>query len=245
MLRSISEITGYHVGATDGEIGKARDFLFDDEKWTVRHLVVDIGKWLPGRQVLIAPEAVREADWDTRLLRLSLTKEKIENSPPIDADSPVSRQQEIELYRYFAWTPYWGAGMAGPHTEPAAVAIPEDTGKEVRKGDTHLRSAVQVMGYHISAADGEIGHIDDFIVDDESWILRYAVVDTRNWLPGKKVLVSPWWLKDIDWAARTASTDLKQEDIKAGPHYDPAMPVNREYEQRLYDFHGRPKYWGR
>jgi hypothetical protein len=243
MLRSISEIIGYHMAATDGEIGKAHDFLFDDHEWTVRHLVVDTGKWLPGRKVLIAPEALAGADWEKQWLAVSLTKEKIENSPSVDTDKPVSRQQEIELYRYFAWTPYWGAGMGGLYAQPAAVAVPEQMGKEVQKGDLHLRSVRHVKGYRISAADGAIGHIDDFIVDDETWILRYAVVDTRNWLPGKKVLLSPWWLKDISWADRMASTDLRQDDIKNGPHLDPAMPVNREYEERLYDFHGRPKYW--
>lgn len=243
MLRSISEIIGYHMMAMDGEIGKAHDFLFDDQKWTVRHLVVDTGKWLPGRRVLIAPEGLGQADWEKQLLTVSLTKNKIENSPTVDTDKPVSRQQEIELQRYFAWTPYWGPGMGGLYAQPAAVAVPEKTGEEVRKGDSHLRSVRHVKGYRVSALDGKIGHIDDFIVDDETWILRYVVVDTGNWLPGTKVLVSPWWLKDINWAEHKVDTDLRRDDIKKGPQFDPASPVNREYEERLYDFYGRPKYW--
>lgn len=243
MLRSTFELTGYRIAARDGDIGRAHDVFFDDQEWTVRYLVVDTGHWLPGRRVLLTPEAVGPIDWNEHHVPVSLTREQIEKSPPVDADKPVSRQQEIELHRYFAWTPYWGAGMMGPYTEPAGLAVPPTAGEEIEQGDAHLRSARHVKGYHIAAADGDIGHIDDFILEEENWIIRYVVADTRNWLPGKKVLVSPWWFKAIGWAERKVATDLKQEDIRKGPHYDPSQPVNREYEERLYDFHGRPKYW--
>lgn len=244
MLRSISEIIGYNISATDGEIGEAHDFLFDDQEWNVRHLVVDTGKWIPGRKVLIAPVALGEADWTKRRLPVSLDRETIEHSPSVDTDKSVSRQQEIELFRYFSWTPYWGAGLMGPYTQPAAVAVPEEPGAEVAKGDSHLRSVRHVKGYHISAADGEIGHIDDFILDDSVWVLRYAVVNTRNWLPGRQVLISPWWFKDIDWGAKKVATDLTQDEIRNGPKFDPTQSVNREQEERIYDYYGRPKYWG-
>ncbi len=243
MLRSITEMIGYQIAATDGDIGKTYDFLFDDQEWTVRHLVVDTGGWLPGRQVLISPEALGDADWEQQQLPVALTQEKIEQSPPVDTDKPISRQQEIEMYRYYAWTPYWSTGMAGPYPLPSGVVVPDQPGREVEAGDSHLRSVRQVEGYRVSAVDGEIGHIHDFIVDDETWRLRYVVVDTRNWLPGKKVLVSPQWLRDINWAERKVSMDLKREEIKNGPLYDPDVPVNRAYEERLYDFLGRPKYW--
>lgn len=242
MLRSVSEIIGYNMAATDGQMGKAHDFLFDDQEWTIRYLVADTGKWLSGRKVLIAPKALGEADWEKQLIQVSLTKEKIENSPSVDADKPVSRQQEIALHRYYVWAPYWAGGII---TGPSTVAVPEEPDREVSQGDSHLRSVKHVKGYHVSAADGDIGHIDDFVVEDATWIIRYAVVNTQNWLPGKKVLVSPWWVKDINWSERKAGMGLKREDIKKGPHYDPALPVNREYEERLYDFHGRPKYWAR
>jgi hypothetical protein len=243
MLKSMTELMGYRMAATDGEIGKAHDFLFDDKEWSVRHLVVDTGRWLLGRLVLIAPQALGEADWESRRFPVSLTKDQIEKSPSADADKPVSRQHEIDLFRYYAWTPYWGGGMMGLYTQPAGVGVPEEAGKQVDQGDAHLRSVRHVKGYYISAHDGEIGHIDDFIVEDETWVIRYVVADTRNWLPGRRVLVSPWWFKNINWADRKASTDLKRADIKNAPRYDPVAPVSREYEERLYDYYGRPKYW--
>ncbi|MBN1557686.1 MAG: PRC-barrel domain containing protein [Lentisphaerae bacterium] len=243
MMRSLSELMGYRMDVEDGKIGKAHDFLFDDQAWTIRHLVVDTGTWLPGRQVLIAPQALGEPDWDKQLFPVSLTKAQIEDSPSLDADQPVSRQQEMELFRYYAWTPYWGAGMMGPYAQPAGLAVPREPEPGSAADDTHLRSVRHVQGYHIAAADGEIGHIEDFIAADENWVVRYIVASTRNWLPGRKVLLAPDWLKDIDWADRTAATDLRRDDIRNSPPYDPGAPVNRAYEERLYDFYGRPKHW--
>ncbi|MFO7871454.1 MAG: PRC-barrel domain-containing protein [Kiritimatiellia bacterium] len=240
MLRSLTELTGYRVAGTDEDLGKVKDFLFDDKKWTVRHMVLDTGKWLPGRQALIAPEALGEADWEEHLLLTKLTKNKIENSPSIEEDKPVSRQQEIELFRYYAWMPYWGAGATAPYPEPPAVTVP---GEEKEGGDPHLRSVKQVKGYHVSAADGDAGHIDDFIAEDDTWVIRYIAVDTRKFLPGKKVLLAPWWFKQFNWAEHKTDVGMKQEDIRNAPSYDPSAPVNRKYEERLYDFHGRPKYW--
>jgi hypothetical protein len=115
--------------------------------------------------------------------------------------------------------------------------------EEEESGDSHLRSVQEVAGYHIQATDGEIGHVEDFILDDETWMLRYVVVDTRNWLPGRKVIVPPSWVESVDWANRKVSVDFTREEVRTSPEYDPAAPVNREYEVRLYDFYGRPKYW--
>ena len=245
MLRSADELIGYRISATDSEIGKAADFLFDDNEWRIRHLVVDTGKWLSGRKVLLSPQSVSEPDWKRGAIPVSLSSEKIKNSPSIDADRPVSRQQELELFRYYAWTPYWDPGMLGPVPEPSGISVPNKPGRVTENDDPHLRSVKSVQGYHVLADDGEIGHISDFVVEDENWIIRYAIVDTRNWLPGRKVLVSPWWFKEINWPRRKAMTDFKREDIRNSPEYNPEYPVNREYEELLYDYYGRPAYWSR
>jgi hypothetical protein len=110
-------------------------------------------------------------------------------------------------------------------------------------GDPHLRSTQEVLGYYIHASDGDLGHVEDFIVDDDNWTIRYMVVDTRNWLPGKKVLVAPEWITEVSWGESKVYVDLTQDAIKDSPEYDPTETVNRLYEERLYDFYGRPKYW--
>lgn len=244
MLRSIESFKSYVIGAKDDELGKVNDFLFDDISWTIRYVVADTGTWLPGRKVLIAVSALSQPDWQGRTLPVDLTREQVKNSPDIDTDKPVSRQHEIELHQYYNWAPYWAGGyeaVAMPAPPPGKPEA-ESTKQEV-KGDPDLRSAREVTGYHIHATDGEIGHIEDFIISDENWIIRYMVVDTRDWLPGRRVLISPQWVTEISWEKSQVYVDITRRAVKESPDYDPTEPVNREYETRLYDYYGRPKYW--
>ncbi len=265
MLRSINEIMSYTIMDTNNElVGQVHDFYFDDLTWTVRYLVVDVGVWLPGRRVLISTARIDQPDVGGSVsLPVHLTKQQIENSPTIDVDKPVSRQQEIELAEYYRWPRYWddvtfidarAAGMnpaAYVRSGQEVASVPSQAPQEVKQkttaaeqqGDPHLRSVKEVTGYYIEARDGDIGHVEDFIVEDKSWIMHYLVIDTKNWWPGKKVLVAPTWIEIIDWGRTKVHIDLKRETIKNSPEYDPSMPVNREYETRLYDFYGRPKYW--
>ena len=254
MLRSMDDLTGYRLRATDGDIGRCADFLFDDKAWVVRYMVADTGRWIPKRQVLISPISLGRPDWEENRFHVHLTRGEIEEAPGIEKEEPVSRQHESELFRFWGYLPYWTPvlgepGPWGTATHPADLRLAEAAAQKERtvateeEGDPHLRSAEEVMGYTVEATDGEIGHVEDFIVDDESWLIRYVVIDTRNWLPGGKVAVARDWVRDFDWGKRKAVVDLTREEIKDAPGYDPAIPVNREYEERLYDFYGRRAYW--
>jgi sporulation protein YlmC with PRC-barrel domain len=252
MLRRVKELQGYTIRATDGDIGHVDEFYFDDEKWTVRYLVVDTGGWLSGRQVLISPIALGEANWQERRLHVKLTRQQVENSPDIDTDRPVSRRQEIGYFQYYGWPYYWGGpGIWGGAMVPGYLAVPaaaqevveEERRRAEQEGDPHLRSTKDVTGYTIQARDGEIGQVSDFILDDESWTIRYLVVDTGGWLPGKKVLVPPPWIEQVSWAEAAVSVDLSRDTIKNGPEWDPDAPISREYEERLHGYYGRSPYW--
>ena len=248
MLRSLNEIIGYRIEASDGELGRAKDFSFDDLSWVVRYLVVDTGGWLQDRQVLISPQAMREPDWARGDIPVALTRVQVENSPGIESDLPVSRQHERRLAEYYRWPPYWqqqDASLGIPALMmpvPTEVAV-EESGEDDTAGDPDLRSVKEVTGYRIHASDGEIGHVAEFIVQTEGWVIRYLVVDTRNWLPGKKILVSPAWVKRVDWDEKRLYVDLSRQEILGSVEFDPSSPINREYEARLYDYYGRPKYW--
>lgn len=249
MLRSSNEIRGYSLTATDGDIDKAKDFLFSDLSWIIRYLVADTGTWLPGRQVLISPISLDKPEYLSRSLSVKLTRDQIEESPALETDKPVSRQFEVEFHRFFGWPVYWNGELAwGAYAHPSelsSVAHEEinDVAPQEKDDDPHLRSMKEVGKYHIMATDGEIGHVEDFIVDDDTWIVRYIVVDTRNWLPGKKVVVSPEWIKKVDYGEALVHMDLTQQAIKDSPEYNARTPINREYEEQLYDFHGRRYYW--
>jgi hypothetical protein len=249
MLRCLKDLGRYTVSATDGEIGRVVDFLLDDQRWAIRYLVVDTGGGfleMNGERVLISPIAFGDADWLSQRFHLALTKDKIAHSPGVDLHKPVSRQHEREYSRYYGYPYYWGyTGMWGLGSYPGflyASDVPTEEDKEPA-GDAHLRSAHEVRGYHIQGTDAAIGHLEDFIVDDETWEIRYLAVDTRDWWFGKKVLVAPSWTSSVDWGARRIHVEMTRQEIKDSPPWEADAPINREYETRLYDYHGRPVYW--
>ncbi len=253
MLRTAGNLKGITIEAMDGDIGSVQDLYFDDQTWTVRYVVVDTGTWLPGRQVLISPFAFQVVQSASRL-RTSLTKEQVRDSPSIDTDRAVDRQREIAFSQYYGYPYYWLgpyrwgdlASPALPLTPPQPSALEQDIlARDQESGDPHLRSARDVMGYYIQATDGDVGHVEDFLVDDETWAIRYCIVDTRNWLPGRKVLISPEWIQRVSWEDSKVYVDLSQRHIEAAPEFDPSMPLAREHEDRLHTHLGRAKYWER
>ena len=251
MLTNAANLKGLVIRATDGEIGTVDQFYFDDEAWAIRYLTLDTGGWLGGRRVLISPISVVHTDWQMKRLDVALTKKQVENSPNIDIHKPVSRQHEAVYLGYFAY-PYFcgGTNMWGPALYPSGLPIPatvinEALADRIRKEstDSHLRSNEAVTGYHIDAADGDIGHVEGFVMDDQSWAIRYIEVATRNWWPGKKVLVAPSWIQRVSWMDSKVYVGLSREAIKEAPEFLESVPITRKYEDRLYLHYGQAPYW--
>lgn len=253
MLHRFSELRGCTIGAIDGEIGKVVDLYFDDVAWAARYLVVDTGRWLPGKQVLISPAATHELDAESRVLPVGLSMQQVKDSPEVDTALPVSRQRESELAMYYGWPLYWmpeAAGWGGTTGQTLGGPAAADTSAEAagpvvaeREADPHLRSSREVISYRIRALDGDIGHVEDFVIDDWAWMVRYLVIDTRNFWPGRMVLVPPQTVREVEWEERSVSVDLPREKIRNAPLYDPQAPIHRSYEEHLYDYYGWKRYW--
>lgn len=247
-LKRATEIEGYELGALDGKIGKCHDFLFNDQDWVIRYIVADTRKWLPGRKVLISPISIGTADRATHTLHVSLTKEQIKEAPPLGTDEPVSRHYEIIYNTYYEWSPYWdGTLVWGPYQHPRLLQHPEelrDTSELLPAVDSHLRSIKEIIGYKIQTIDTDLGHIEDFIVEDETWVIRYLVIDTSNWLPGSKRVIVPTACVDmVDWVLSAMVMRISGEQLKNSPEYDPAVPLDRDYEGKIHTFYGLPHYW--
>ena len=243
MKRNLNSLIGFHMGATDGEIGKVKDFYFDDESWTVRYLVVKTGNWLSDKKVLISTTSIGTPDFNEKIFPTGLTTEQIKNSPDIDTEKPVSRQHEMDLNRYYTWPQYWGAGFYSGGIAGMVTPVPVERRDEldydtVNQGnDQHLRSTDEVEGYEIHALDGEIGKVKDYIIDDQTWEIRFIVVDTGNWLSGNKVLISPTWIREVRWDDSALAADLTKEAIKNSPEYDESVTLDHVYERKLYDYY--------
>ena len=264
ILRSLQDLDGFAIRASDGTIGHVKDFYFDDRSWVVRYLVIATGGWLSSRKVLISPFAVGAPDWSGMVFPVSITKEQVKNSPDIDTDKAVSRQDEMLYLGYYGYPYYWaGDGLWGQGTYPGITLLGlGDTGSDAgyrhakaediraeaeaelsQEGDPSLRSYKALTRYHIEATDGGMGQVRGLLLDEETWAIRYLIVDTSNWWLGHKVLISPRWISDISWPDATVSVKLTRRSVKEAPPYDPKAPLDRDQEARLYEHHGRTGYW--
>ena len=236
MLFSFEDFRGYVVRASDDDVGSLDDVLFEDTTSVVRYLVVETGSWLFGRRVLLAPAAFGRVEHDARTITTGLTTAQVKDSPDVDAERPVSRQKEEALHAHYGWAPYWagapaygglapywgGVGFTPP--PPADNPVEREVAEmERQQGDPHLPSAREVIGYYVAATDGDIGHVEDLLIDDASWMIRHLVIDTRNWLPGRKVLVDPDRLRSVDWAERHIVLAISRREVERSPEFDRSL----------------------
>jgi hypothetical protein len=253
MLRRVNRLRELALRATDDSIGCVDAFCFDDQSWAMRYMLVKTGSWLDGETVLISPRAIRAMDWARQRVDLNVTGRQIRDAPRTVADQPISRRMELAHATYYNDEPYWyGPGLWG-HTDfpyygdgimgfaPASIAAAEREQKMPSVG-SYLHNTREVLNYHIRAIDGGLGYVSDFVMDDETWAVRYFVVDTRGRRPSKPALIAPAWIAAVSWDDRTIDVDLSSAMIRAAPAYDPTW-LNRTFEQGLYRHYQRSAYW--
>jgi hypothetical protein len=231
MLQSIQQLYDEKLGALDGEIGRIKDFYFSDQSWVVRYLVADTGTWLASRQVLLSPHAIGKLYEDGKVMPVNLTRGQVENSPAIDAHKPVSRQFEEEYHRYYGWPYYWeGDGLWGgmrsfPILEEPPKFLPGEkaaaTNPSHKPADAHLRSTQAVKGYHLQTNDGIVGHVCDFMMDNESWAIAQIVVKTGHRFTGKEVMMPVSQVDRISYEESTVFVNLTKE-LKPNTNFERA-----------------------
>lgn len=248
---NITSLRGLAVEATDGNIGTVSDLLFDDHSWTVRWLVVETGSWFSSRKTLLPLSSLGKPDEQSRNFTVTLTRQQVKDSPDIDTNLPVSRHREAHVYNHYGWNPYWISGFAPISNATATPLVTpfarndveprnQDSGTDAVQddGDPNLRSVRAVVGYHIAATDGEVGHVEDFLIDDETWRLSCMKVDTKNWLPGKRVLLPVRIIRDIDWFNKIIQIGFDREKVKGSPPYDRQMTSDGPYNDLSHRYFG-------
>ena len=261
MLFAASGLENCPVRAKDGDVGAVKDFLFDDRTWTIRFIAVDASDWLPGRRVLIHPSAIAPLELppkpalpmmsrgETLELSVNLTRHQIEAGPSLGEDKPVDRDMETLLYDYYGWDPYWGGTHFGHAALPNAEArivgeARAQTGPEAPPvdGADRLHGLASFKGYAVHALDGDIGHVENVLADDSNWEIRYLLVATRNWWPGKVVRLAPYAVKTVDWFGRRIAMNVNREQIKSAPEWDPLAMMDEASEAALHRHFGWPGY---
>ncbi len=229
MFHSINNLKGEWVQSINGDFGHIKEFLFDDERWSIKYLVVDTGHLLPGKKVLISPEAFDVQDWKLGKFSVKLSKEQILQCPDIDEHPPVKRSMEKEFNEYYGNKIYWADGsvvLKAFEVEPKPIDY---------HCEDHLRSTNEVSGYKVHAEDGDIGHVEDFILDDSAWNVRYVLIHTGHLFTNKKVLFSPTWISRFSCHERKIDMSLLRNDIMHSPAFSGVDKVEPEYEKNLYD----------
>lgn len=231
MLISAEDIRGYTLRGRDGGFGRISDLIFNDGDWRVRFAVVDTGDWLERHEVIVAPHHLGEPDLDSETIDVDLDRATVEQSPGRGEAHTVSDELAERIHAYY--------GLPASAAEPAEVAVAE--GEEMRP--TSLRNAHEAVGYGLHEPDGDVGEVIDLLIDTDGWTIRYMVVDTGRWLPGKQVLIAPSWIDFISWSERKIDVRLTREQVRGSPDYDPMADVDRNFELRLYQYLGYQPYW--
>jgi hypothetical protein len=238
MLHVIKDLERLKIDTVNEDIGYVYDFYFDDVSWITRYIVVDTGNWLTGKKVLVSPYSIKKPNFLENKISTDLSKKQIKNSPDVSLEEPVSRQFEQMLSEYYGWPAYWSMDAS---MQAMAARYNSDDAKALKLGkdDPHLRSVREVRNYTINAIDGEIGVVDSFIIDDQNWIIKYLVIDTRKWLHwlpgGKDVLIAPEWIENIKWNRSTVNVALDKETIENGPEFTSAKEIDEKFENKLYN----------
>lgn len=269
MLRSMNDLEKYTIAASDGHVGMVKDVLFDDLTWVVRYFVVETGTWLRNRKVLISPISIQKPNRWEHILPVLITTDQVKDSPEIDTDQPVSRQHEMDYLGYYGYPYYWGgaglwAGGMYPYLMHPGYIDSLNGNDEIHKAelahhaartsvshqnhqnkDPNLRSCKTIIDYHIHAKDGDIGHIAEILVEENTWAVRYLVINTSNWWGGHQVLISPEWIKDVNWLDKSITLNLTRQLVKDSPEYDSTEQMNRHQEAEIYEHYGLTGYWAR
>lgn len=265
MLKKMKDLKGYTIHGREEDLGKVEDFYFDKERFIIRYVVVDTGNWLQEKLTLISPKVFKEINHESEEIFVNINSKELEEGPGIEKSETVSKEMEEKLVNHYEWPTYWGAaGAAGAGAGVPAGRVgrgkifdyeeslekqksPEkqkQTGK--KDAESNLRSFNEVRKYHIQAEDDEFGHLEDLLFDEENWVIRYLLVDTRNFLPGKDVLIALEWLQSISWDQEKIYVNKTKDEIKSSPEYEEdkyEQVVDRDYEEKLYDHYNETKYW--
>ncbi|MCE4062704.1 PRC-barrel domain-containing protein [Pandoraea sputorum] len=261
MLKTLDELEGCTVRATNGEVGLVKDLYFDDKAWVVRYLIVNTGTWLANRHVLISPISIGRSDWFDDIIPVTITRDQVKHSPDIDTRKPVSRQHETDYLTYYGYPDYrggvdaWDEGtlpggvVSGDRSErnethvAQALTSSHDEMADRPKRDPHLRSADALSDYRIHASDGDIGRVKGLLVDVHTWAVRYLVVNTSHWWMGHQVAVPIVRIDHVNWLDATVSLALTRDTLKTAPPYDGNARLDRLEEIAIYQHYRLPGYW--
>jgi sporulation protein YlmC with PRC-barrel domain len=244
MLIKTEDLKGFNTESIDDIQGEIYDFYFDDLFWNIQYLLIKTGGLLKEKSILMSHVVLGVPDIERQALSVKVSFQTNNKKEKPEELQTISESKEKKASEILNW-PLSRLNLVSLDEKDLKNLINNmvtDGKQHYENENLHLRSRNEVLGYHIQAKNGEIGHVDDLIIETESWKIRYLIVDTRNWLPGgKDVLISPAWIEKIKWNKNRVYIDLKKGVIENSPPYDPEAPIDDQFELKLFKYYGRQR----
>jgi hypothetical protein len=216
MLRGVHKLHGFTIHATDGEIGKIIDFYIDCSDWKIHYAIVKLGGLFQIRDVLICVSQLGPSGLSG--ISSDLTTLQVQTSPVIDSAKPLTRDKDIELQNHY------GIKCRNYTNDEGSI----------------LQKILALKDFTLISKNGEAGRVEDIIIDDEIWFVKYLVISTGSWT-GKRVLLDISMSKKIDWEQSRIEFDLSGKKISDAPKYDPFVPLLPENEIELKNYFQKEK----
>lgn len=232
-MHLLSDLSGFAIEAKDGSVGKVIDFYFNDRRWVIRHIVVEIGSGSGSQKILLSPAAIKYLNHEEKGIVVDLTVDAVSNASCIDTSFSMPRY-EIDYLSYYGYAFYWGnTSVTEEHAQssldPQSVAaqthdifVAIDSVRRMH-GDRHLRSFQKSVNYQVQATDGEIGRLKTILIDEDTWAIQYCVASTDNSWPDQQAFLTPQVIRDINWGSGNIYVDLTLQEVKEAslPHTSP------------------------
>ncbi len=225
MFTSLTTLMKIPLVTTDGKEHQVCSLLLDDRSWTICFLVANAGSWLFGRQVVIRTCATDRPDWTQKVIAAKLTHQELVRCADVSSVKPVSLQQQLALKKYFGWPdsePTWYVPAA---LVPAQREFPAEA-----NDDPHLRNATDLVGYEVWSRDRRVGILSDFIMEPNSWHIKYLSVKVGDWVYRKERFVPTFTVQSISWGMHRVtlnSRSLETYEISPGrtrgPQFSPTF----------------------
>jgi hypothetical protein len=103
-----------------------------------------------------------------------------------------------------------------------------------RHDDAHLRSVKAVVGHRVNLLDGVVGHVEELLMDDAGWLIRYIRIDTCKWRPGDRVLLAPRSVREIDWAGRVMRFDVDRRQLEVHHAHRDVIWIGSEVHEAMH-----------
>lgn len=196
MIITATQVWGCRLHTSDGKQARVRDLLFDDRTWRIEYIVVKLPHLL-AEDVLLRPSQTSGTAWASRALETPLSMDEVRAAPALLSNPPVAKQGELATVQMVAWEAYW-TGLFD---------------RMPKFGDPHLRNMGAITGHRVLGIDSKVGWIDNFVIDDEDWSVRYLVVRLGPRRNGRRVVVEPEVVGTISWPTRSVSLKLPRDAI--------------------------------